>query len=277
MPSAIYEVYPPDLYPPEEVWARYWANCDIEREVALCGKRQVVSHILPILRTLDHPLIVDCGCGAGPWVLYLQRLGFENVIGVDNYVPALKKLDALGGQAKEGDVLHLPFDDESVDVCLSFGVAEHFPENPTACLREMERILVPGGYMFLTVPYYSWVRRLAAHPMRSAYIWAKRIPRQFSEYRFREREIADFCRVSGFEVLHCTTDDYEPTNMSLGLYTDFPFLRAGKSGELNGVGVLVSKTLRSLSPRLTTSGILVIARKRRGSLSPNVAEPAKQA
>ncbi len=101
MPSAIYEVYPPDLYPPEEVWARYWANCDIEREVALCGKRQVVSHILPILRTLDHPLIVDCGCGAGPWVLYLQRLGFENVIGVDNYVPALKKLDALGDRQRK--------------------------------------------------------------------------------------------------------------------------------------------------------------------------------
>jgi SAM-dependent methyltransferase len=256
VPSAIYHVYPP-----EQFWSRMWEECDVDREIEMCGKREIAAHILSVVRTLNNPLIVESGCGVGAWVIYLQRQGFTNIIGVENYVPVLRQLEARGGRAVEGDVQHLPFDDESVDVCLSFGVVEHFPENPSACLREMARILVPGGYLFLTVPYFSWMRRFVAHPLRSAYIRLKRIPRQFAEYRFRESEIADFCRNSGFEVLRCTTDDYLPKRMSLGLYTDFPFLRMGKSGELSAMGAVMSKVLRALSPWLITSGVLVIARK----------------
>jgi len=256
MPSAVYHVYPP-----EQFWSKMWANCDVDREISICSKREIAAHILPVLHTLNNPLIIEAGCGVGAWVLYLQRQGFTNIIGVDSYVPVLEQLEARGGRAVEGDVQHLPFGDESVDVCLSFGVVEHFPENPSSCLREMARVLVPGGYLFLTVPYFTWVRRFVTHPLRSVYIRLKRIPRLFAEYRFRDWEIANFCRNSGFEVLRCTTDDYVPKEMSLGLYTDFPFLRAGKSGELSRMGAVISKALRGLSPWLTSSGVLVIARK----------------
>jgi SAM-dependent methyltransferase len=256
MPSAIDHIYPPEQY-----WAEMWANCDVDREIELCGKREIAAHILSVLGTLKNPVIVEAGCGVGAWVIYLQQKGFTNVIGVDNYVPVLQQLEARGGRAVEGDVQHLPFVDESVDVCLSFGVVEHFPENPSNCLREMARILVPGGYLFLTVPYLNWVRRFVTHPLRATYIRLKKIPRRFSEYRFRDWEIAEFCRNSGFEVLRCTTDDYLPKDMSLGLYADFPALRAGKSEELTGMGAAISKTLRGLSPWLTSGGVLVIARK----------------
>jgi SAM-dependent methyltransferase len=256
MPSAIYHVYPP-----EEQWSNMWAKCDLDREIKLCGKRELAGHLLPVLRTFNKPSIVESGCGSGSWVLYLQRNGFEDVIGVDNYVPALQQLEARGGRAVEGDVRHLPFEDQSIDVCLSLGVVEHFPEGPGALLREMARILVPGGYMFVTVPYYNWVRRLITHPLRSAYIYLKGIPQRFNEYRFRDREFADLCRNSGFEVISCTTDDYLPNELSFGLHTDFPFLRAGTSGELNGIGTVMCSTLRKVSPWLISGGVLVIARK----------------
>jgi SAM-dependent methyltransferase len=238
-----------------------WANCDLDREIALCGKRELATHVLPILRTFDNPRIVEAGCGVGSWVLYLRNQGYKDVIGVDNYVPALEQLEARGGRALEGDVRHLPFDDNSVDVCLSLGVVEHFPEGPDALLREMERILVPGGYMFVTVPYYNWVRRLVTHPLRSTYIRLKGIQRRFNEYRFRSGEFANLCRNSGFEVLSCTTDDYVPKELSFGLHTDFPVLRSGTFGELNKVGTAICSTVRSVNPWLISGGILAIARK----------------
>lgn len=256
MPSAIYHVHPP-----EQQWSAMWEDCNIDREVELCSKRELSVHLISVLRTLNDPLIVESGCGIGAWVLYLQQQGFGRVIGVDNYAPALRQMEARGGHGVEADVRHLPFDDDSVDVCLSLGVVEHFPENPSALLREMARILVPGGYMFLTVPYYTWVRRFVAHPLRSIYIRLKRIPKQFAEYRFRDWEIAGFCRRAGFEVLRCTTDDYLTDELSLGLAMDFPNLRAGKSGELNWIGTLICKIARGLSPWLTTGGVLVVARK----------------
>jgi SAM-dependent methyltransferase len=256
MPSAIYHVHPPD-----QQWSRMWADCDVDREVSLCEKRELAVHLLSVLRTLDSPFIVESGCGVGAWVLYLQQQGFANVVGVDNYAPALRELEARGGRAIEGDVRSLPFGDGSVDVCISLGVVEHFPDGPSACLREMARILVPGGYMFLTVPYYTWARRFLAHPLRSAYIRLRRIPRTFAEYRFRGWEIASLCRSSGFEVVRSTTDDYLSDGLSIGLHMDFPFLRGSGSGKLNGIGTLICKMLRGLSPWATTGGVLIIARK----------------
>jgi SAM-dependent methyltransferase len=165
MPSAIYHVHPP-----EQQWSNMWANCDLDGEIELCGKRELAQHVLPVLRTFKDPRIVEAGCGTGSWVLYLHQQGFPDVIGVDNYAPALRQLEARGGRAVEGDVRHLPFEDNSVDVCLSLGVVEHFVEGPEALLREMGRILAPGGYMFVTVPYYNPIRMFITHPLRSTYI-----------------------------------------------------------------------------------------------------------
>ena len=251
----------------DEVWAKHWAACNIDRALEMCAKREISAQIVSILRTLDNPLIVDAGCGVGTWVQYFRNQGLGNIVGVDSFLPALQILTERGGRGVEGDIRHLPFESDSVDAFLSFGVIEHFPENPTGCLREMHRALVPGGYLFLTVPYNSWMRRLLAHPARRVYRQLKGGNREFFEYRFRESEILEFCRNSGSEVLNCTTDDYMPNNMSLGLWLDIPLFRGGEPGELNKVGAVFCRLLRSLSPWLISSGVFVIARKPSASWS----------
>lgn len=263
MPSVLCQVRSANVCSPEQVWERHWASCDIDREIAMCDKREIVAPILSHLRALHDPTIVDCGCGAGIWTAYFARCGYRNVIGVDNFAPAIRVLEDRGGRGVLGDVRHLPFADGSVDVCLSFGVVEHFPESPTECLREMARILVPGGYLFLTVPYYSWLRRLIAHPARRIYMRLKGISRRFFEYRFSDSEIVAFCRNSGFDVLSSITDDFLSKDMSLGLWLDIPLLRSGDPGELNRPGMILCKALRRISPWLISAGILVIARKRK--------------
>ena len=56
----------------------------------------------------------------------------------------------------------LPYNDESYDVVLSFGVLEHVP-NDLESLREINRILKPKGLLFcFFLPYYmSWTQRLS--------------------------------------------------------------------------------------------------------------------
>ena len=83
MPAPIYHVYPPERY-----WSGMWESCDVDREIALCAKRELAAHLLCVLRNLENPLIVEAGCGVGAWVLFLKQLGFQNVIGVDNYEPS---------------------------------------------------------------------------------------------------------------------------------------------------------------------------------------------
>lgn len=51
-----------------------------------------------------------------------------------------------------GDIHKLPFEDNSVDAILCLAVLEHV-EDPALALREMRRVLKPGGYCFLYVPF----------------------------------------------------------------------------------------------------------------------------
>lgn len=51
-----------------------------------------------------------------------------------------------------GDIHALPFADNSQDAIICIAVLEHV-ENPIKAMREMYRVLKPGGYCFIYVPF----------------------------------------------------------------------------------------------------------------------------
>jgi len=60
------------------------------------------------------------------------------------------------------DITHIPLADGSLDVILCTEVLEHVPE-PIEALRELARLLKPGGRMFLTAPLGSGLHQLPFH------------------------------------------------------------------------------------------------------------------
>jgi len=62
----------------------------------------------------------------------------------------------------ESDITHLPVPDASFDVVLCTEVLEHVPE-PIEALREMSRILKPGGKLFITAPLGSSLHQEPFH------------------------------------------------------------------------------------------------------------------
>ena len=137
-------------------------------------------------RSLD---VADLGCGAGTQSMVWSQLG-HRVHGVD----ISEELVALGRTRAEradqtvdfrvGTVTELPWDDASMDVCLSIQLLEHV-EDWSRCLDESARVLRPGGALFLTttnylcpsqeefdLPVYSWypgvVKRHYEHLARTS-------------------------------------------------------------------------------------------------------------
>lgn len=51
-----------------------------------------------------------------------------------------------------GNIHDLPFEDNSVDAIICIAVLEHV-ENPFRAFEEMHRVLKPGGYCFIYVPF----------------------------------------------------------------------------------------------------------------------------
>ena len=95
--------------------------------------------------------ILDVGCGSGIWLDRLrQQFGVDGV-GVDISTNSLK--DAVHASSKgisflEGDISYLPFQGNFFDVAYSLDVLEHVVEQDS-CLREMVRVLKPGGHLLL--------------------------------------------------------------------------------------------------------------------------------
>lgn len=72
---------------------------------------------------------------------YLKEVDYKILDIVPDYNP-----DILG------DIQNLPLKDSSQDAIICIAVLEHV-ENPIIACREIYRVLKPGGYCFLTVPF----------------------------------------------------------------------------------------------------------------------------
>ena len=128
--------------------------------------------------------LLDWGCGFGQMTYLLQARGFQVTpfdVGAPEYVlPDLPLTRAIPPVVRSPDPTTLPFPAGQFDAVLSCGVLEHVeegsnPGNERGSLREIARVLRPGGLFFIyQLPQrYGWpevmVRRFKlgyAHPRR---------------------------------------------------------------------------------------------------------------
>ena len=135
--------------------------------------------------------ILDAGCGTGA---ILQRLGNpEQNIGIDRAPEALAFCRRRGlNNVLQGDVMALPFPDESFDAVICSSVLYHqwVPDVPAA-LREMQRVLRPGGLLILNLPAFNSLHS----PHDDAVMTAR---------RFRSPEVRALLTGTGFVVKRLT-------------------------------------------------------------------------
>ncbi len=123
------------------------------------GRRTVLERVLDEVSAPPAGLgalrILDAGCGSGRNMVELSRRG--TVTGVELSPPSVERARARGcGEVVEGSVLEMPFADDSFDLAVSLDVIEHL-EDDLGALRELRRVVAPGGTLLITVPAYSWL------------------------------------------------------------------------------------------------------------------------
>ena len=111
--------------------------------------------------TRDHPQarILDAGCGTGGT---LARLKAENpawqLSGLDLSPHAVRHTSERGIEnVIEGDVAHLPYEDESMDGIVSLDVLYHRDVNEAAAIAEFLRVLKPGGFLVMNLPAFQFL------------------------------------------------------------------------------------------------------------------------
>jgi SAM-dependent methyltransferase len=123
--------------------------------------------------------VLDMGCGGGRHAFALYRRGAD-VTALDMDPAELKDVSAmfaamseagevpLGASARavRGTAYDLPFADATFDRIIAAEVLEHLPEDERA-MRELFRVLRPGGLIAVTVP--RWGPELLCWALSSAY------------------------------------------------------------------------------------------------------------
>ena len=101
--------------------------------------------------------ILDAGCGPGQFtIIAAERLPDAEIWGIDLAPTMIELARAHAAHSSAAprlhfevaDVARLPFPDDYFDAVISSGSIKHWPD-PLAGLRELYRVLVPGGRAFI--------------------------------------------------------------------------------------------------------------------------------
>ncbi len=142
----------------QQAWLTEW----LEQQAADPLMRQIALRTLALLGLRPGMQVLEVGCGTGVFLPLLADAVAPagSVVGIDHSTPFLKEAEhrvansrfASRVRLQQADAYHLPFVDASFDAAHCEHVLEHL-EDPNAVLREMRRVVKPGGWIVAGEPH----------------------------------------------------------------------------------------------------------------------------
>ncbi len=183
------------------------------------GWRRYVDQVEFLASSISRDArVLDVGCGYGQIAALLRlRRADLSVYGVDLCEHAIwaELRRRYGCILSVGDALNLKFSDSEFDVVYAFGVMEHVnfdepmgrTQRDLDFLRELHRVLKPGGRLFLSyIPNrYSWTEAMARR-LRGLGIFAHR-------QLYRVGELVRLLETAGFYNVQIDRQGLFPTHL----------------------------------------------------------------
>lgn len=104
----------------------------------------------------DDAVFLDCACGRGFYLNYYRAVSKVRLVGLELEADIIQKANAKVGHLPDitltqGNIYALPFPDNYFDGVILSEILEHI-EDDVRGLKEVWRVLKPGGVVAITVP-----------------------------------------------------------------------------------------------------------------------------
>lgn len=138
-------------------WARTYDRSIVQHLLFQPSYRMFMQELYAWKRDDPSPFdMLDIGCGTGTWLAMVagSALNSQQLVGLDYSVTMCHVAHGKAAAIEDapvfvnGDAEHLPFPDGSFDVLTCSNSFHHYPHQEAA-LREMRRVLRPGGRLML--------------------------------------------------------------------------------------------------------------------------------
>ena len=159
------------------------------------GMRSITAALLdPYCRGKVFDRVLDCGCGTGGMLSWLARYEHGRLFGLDLAHEAVAFCQQRGYRTiVQASAIELPFPDAAFDLVTSFDVLVQLPgvSSDVTAMREMYRVLRPGGVAFVRVPAYRWM--MSGHDKALG-----------TQRRYTRPELSTKLAENGFRLLRAT-------------------------------------------------------------------------
>jgi len=225
-----------------QFWDEHWQSDNLSEAIKSGENNRFVKKFTTKFLNPSSK-VLEGGCGIGQNVYGLQKWGYD-AFGVDFAEQTINKTKQCFPDMKISvqDVKRLNFPDSFFDGCWSLGVIEHFFDGYDEILKEAYRVIKPGGYLFLTFPYMSPLRKFKAKLGMYGNLKPETRKDNFYQFIFDVKQIKESARTHGFQFVL-----QQPFDAVKGLKDEISLLRPVLHKLYNSKNIVAKGVRRSIS------------------------------
>ena len=115
--------------------------------------------VVRLLNNIRNKKILDLGCNAGIVLTEMDSSNFSVGLDLSKHALKIAKTISINSKLLCGNMLDLPFKDNSFDTVIFLGMLEvPDKERKKNAINEIHRVLKVGGRLFLTTPNRAYIR-----------------------------------------------------------------------------------------------------------------------